>query len=119
MIRNIFSQTHTSINFREIMDNQRILLVRLSPEYEEASRLIGAVIIGKILLAAFSRADTPEHRRAQFSLYADEYQRYASSGMKTLISEARKFRIATTLSHQTLSQLDEANRTAAAVAGNL
>jgi hypothetical protein len=38
---------------------------------------------------------------------------------KTLISEARKFRIATTLSHQILAQLDEANKAAAIAAGNL
>jgi Helicase HerA, central domain len=57
MIRNIFSQSETTIDFRNIMDTSKILLVSLSPQYEEASRLIGAVIIGKILLAAFSRSD--------------------------------------------------------------
>jgi hypothetical protein len=119
MIRNIFGQSRTSLDFRHIMDTGKILLVKLSPEYEEASHLIGAVIIGKILLAAFSRADTPEHARRHFSLYCDEFQRYASSDMATLIAEARKMKILTHLAHQTLSQLDEANRTAAAAAGNL
>jgi hypothetical protein len=118
MIRNIFAQSKTSLNFREIMDS-KILLVRLSPQYEEASRLIGAVIIGKILLAAFSRIDTPEENRRQFNLYCDEFQRFATSDFAILISEARKFRIATTLSHQTLAQLDEANKAAAIAAGNL
>jgi hypothetical protein len=101
------------------MDTSKILLVSLSPQYEEASRLIGAVIIGKLLMAAFSRIDTPEEKRRQFNLYCDEYQRFATSDFATLISESRKFRIATTLSHQTLSQLDEANRTAAAAAANM
>ena len=119
MIRNIFAQSKTTIDFRNIMDSSKILLVSLSPQYEEASRLIGAVILGKILLAAFSRADIPEDNRRQFNLYCDEFQRFATSDFATLISEARKFRIATTLSHQTLAQLDEANRAAAAAAGNL
>ncbi len=119
MIRNIFAQEKTTIDFRTIMDSGKILLIKLSPQFEEASRLIGAVMIGKLLLAAFSRADTPEHKRKQFSLYCDEFQRFATSDFATLISEARKFRIATTLSHQTLSQLDAANRTAALAAGNL
>jgi hypothetical protein len=119
MIRNIFAQSETTIDFRNIMDTSKILLVSLSPQYEEASRLIGAVIIGKILLAAFSRTDTPEENRRQFNLYVDEFQRVATSDFATLISEARKFRIATTLSHQTLAQLDEANKAAALAAGNL
>src|ERR687896_535767 len=119
MIRNIFAQSKTTIDFRNIMDSSKILLVSLSPQYEEASRLIGAVIIGKILLAAFSRADIPEENRRPFNLYCDEFQRFATSDFATLISEARKFRIATTLSHQALAQVDESNRTAAAAAGNL
>jgi hypothetical protein len=119
MIRNIFAQSKTTLDFRNIMDTSKILLVSLSPQYEEASRLIGAVIIGKILLAAFSRTDTPEENRTQFNLYVDEFQRFSTSDFATLISEARKFRIATTLSHQTLAQLDEANKAAAIAAGNL
>jgi hypothetical protein len=81
--------------------------------------IIGAVIIGKILLAAFSRSEIPEHARRHFSLYLDEFQNWATSDMATLISEARKFSVSTTLAHQALSQLPEANRTAAATAGNL
>jgi hypothetical protein len=119
MIRNIFAQSKTTIDFRNIMDSSKILLVSLSPQYEEASRLIGAVILGKILLAAFSRADIPEDNRRQFNLYCDEFQRFATSDFATLISEARKFRIATTLSHQALAQVDEANKAAAIAAGNL
>jgi hypothetical protein len=71
MIQHILSQTKTTINFRHIMDNSKILLIKLSPQFEEASRLIGAVIIGEILMTAFSRADTPENKRKQFNLYCD------------------------------------------------
>jgi hypothetical protein len=119
MIRNIFGQSKTTLDFRHIMDTGKILLVKLSPEYEEASKLVAATVINKILLAAFSRSAVPEHKRRHFSLYCDEFQIYASSDMATLIAEARKFKIQTTLAHQTLSQLDQANRTAAAAAGNL
>lgn len=119
MIRNIVSQSKTTVEFRTIMDSGKILLVKLSPQFEEASMLIGAMIIGKLLMAAFSRTDTAEEKRRQFNLYCDEFQRFATSDFATLISEARKFKIATTLSHQTLGQLDEANKAAALAAGNL
>jgi hypothetical protein len=119
MITHILSQSKTTINFRYIMDNSKILLIKLSPQFEEASRLIGAVIIGKILMTAFSRADTPEDKRVQFNLYCDEFHRFASSDFATLISESRKFKISTILSHQVLSQLPEATRASALGAGNL
>lgn len=119
MIANIVSQERTTIDFRQIMDEGKILLVHLSPQLEEMSRLLGAIMIGKLLMAAFSRTEIPEARRRQFNLYCDEFQRFATADFATLITEARKFKIATTLSHQTLAQLDEANRTAAAGAANM
>jgi hypothetical protein len=119
MIANIVSQSKTTIDFRRIMDEGKILLVNLSPQLEKMSRLILAILIGKLLMAAFARTDTPEDNRRQFNLYWDEVQRFATSDFATLISEARKFRIAATLSHQTLAQLDEANKAAAIASGNV
>jgi hypothetical protein len=114
MVRNIVSQSRTTIDFHAIMDTGKILLVKLSPQFKEASMLIGAIIIGKLLMAAYSREDTPEEKRRQFNLYCDEYQRFATSDFANLIQEAgRKFRVPVTLSHQTLSQLDETNKAAA------
>jgi hypothetical protein len=119
MIQHILAQSRTTINFRYIMDKSKILLIKLSPQFEEASRLIGAVIIGKLLMTAFSRSDTPENDRRQFNLYCDEFHRFASSDFATLISEARKFRISTILSHQTLAQITEAVRANVLAAGSL
>jgi hypothetical protein len=70
-------------------------------------------------MAAFSRIDTDEDNRRQFNLYCDEYQRFATSDFRSFIDEARKFKVAITLSHQSLSQLEEENRTPAGAAANL
>ena len=79
------------------MDNSKILLIKLSPQFEEASRLIGAVIIGTLLMTAFSRADTPEDKRIRFNLYLDEFLIPKQRSLPPFISEARKFNIATCL----------------------
>ena len=42
LIARIVSQSASTIDFRRIMDEGKILLVNLSPQLEEASRLIGA-----------------------------------------------------------------------------
>jgi type IV secretory pathway TraG/TraD family ATPase VirD4 len=119
LIRNIVGQSKTTLDFRRMIDEGTILLVSLSPQYEEASRLLGSVLIGRILMAAFSLADTPEEKRRPFLLYCDEYQRFATADFATLLAEARKFRIITVLSNQTLEQLDDANRAAALQTGSL
>jgi hypothetical protein len=119
LIARIVSQSVSTINFRQIMDEGKILLVNLSPQLEEASRLIGAVLIGRLLMAAFSRADTPERERRPFLLFCDEYQRFATADFATLLSEARKFKLSTNLFNQTLEQLDDLNRATALQAGTL
>ena len=119
MIRNIVGQARSSLDFRRIIEEGKILLVLVSPQFEEASRLLGSVMIGKLLMSAFSRSGTPEEELRPFSLYVDEFQRFASEDLSVFLAEARKFRFATTIANQTLEQLDEANRAAALQSGNL
>jgi hypothetical protein len=115
-IGHILSQERSTVDFRRIMDEGKVLLVLLSPQLAEMSRLVGTIAIAGILGAAFSRADTPEEQRRQFSLYIDEFQNFMTDDTAVLIHEARKWRLSPIgLSHQALGQLSAANR--AAVAG--
>jgi hypothetical protein len=101
------------------MDEGRILLVHLSPQLEEPSRLIGAAILGRLLLAAFSRADIPPEKRRPFMIYADEYQRFSTNDFAVFLAEARKSGICSTIANQTLEQLSDLNRATALQAGSL
>ena len=78
MIRNIVGQPHSSFNFREIMDNQKILLVNLAKGKvgEMNAKLLGLILVSKLQMAALSRADTPESERKDFYLYVDEFQNF-------------------------------------------
>ena len=68
MMRPIIAQQKSAINFRECMDKNKILLVNLSKGKigEINARLLGMVIVGKILMAALSRVDMPEDRAEGF-----------------------------------------------------
>ena len=68
-------------------------------------------------LAAMSRADIPEAERREFFLYVDEFQNFATESFATILSEARKYRVALTLANQYLGQMEEATR-AGLVQGN-
>ena len=71
------------------MDTGKILLIKLSPQFEEASALVGSVVIAQLLLTAFSRADVPVEDRRPFHLYCDEFQRFATSDFATMINESK------------------------------
>src|SRR4030042_4514512 len=71
LIRNIIGQVRSSIDMREVMDKERILILNLSKGRigEDNSRLLGALFITKIYLAAMSRVNIPAKEKRDFFLY--------------------------------------------------
>jgi hypothetical protein len=108
-MRVIIGQTKSSFNFRETMDKGKILLVNLSKGKlgELNANLLGMIIVGKITLAAFGRADMDENKRCDFNLYIDEFQNFTTDSISTILSEARKYRLSLIVAHQFIAQLPE------------
>ncbi len=120
ILRAIVGQPHSTLKLREILDERKILIVNLSKGRmgEDASSLLGSLLVTGLQLAAMSRADRPEaDRGSPFFLVVDEFQNLATSAFATILSEARKYRLGLTLSHQFLEQVDEP--TLAAIFGNV
>lgn len=109
MMRPIIAQQKSTLNFRDIMDNKKIILVNLSKGKigEINARLLGMVIVGKILMAALSRVDVPEDQREDFYLYMDEFQNVTTNSISQILSEARKYRLCLNIAHQFIAQLKE------------
>lgn len=107
MMRNIIGQPKSAFSVRDIMDNQKILLVNLSKGKtgEVNSDLLGLIIVSKIQMAAMARADMPEAQRKDFYLYIDEFQNYTTDSIATILSEARKYKLGLTVAHQYIAQL--------------
>ena len=112
-MRPIISQQKSSLNFREAMDNKKIILVKLSKGKigDKNAYLLGMIIIGKILMAALSRGDIAEEKRSDFYLYVDEFQNFLTESMQIILSEARKYRLCLTIVHQYIGQLINNNDT--------
>ena len=119
MMRPIIAQQKSTLNFREIMDSGKILLVKLSKGKigEINAHLLGMVIVGKILMNALARGDTPEDQRRDFYLYLDEFQNVTTNSISQILSEARKYRLCLTIAHQFIGQLKE--EISKAVFGNI
>ena len=119
LIRNIVGQKKSTIDIRSIMDNKKILIVNLSKGRigEDSSRLLGALLVTKLQLAAMSRVDISENERNDFALYIDEFQNFSTDSFANILSEARKYRLSLILAHQYIGQMEDKVREA--VFGNV
>lgn len=119
IMRPVVAQQQSSFNFREIMDNKKILLVNLSKGRlgEINANLIGLVLVGKILMSALSRVDSLGKNLPPFYLYIDEFQNVTTDSISQILSEARKYGLGLHIAHQFVAQLDESIKNA--VFGNV
>lgn len=106
-IRNIIGQPKSAFNVREIMDNQKILLVNLSKGKigDVNAQLLGLIFVNKINMAAMGRQDIPKADRKDFYMYVDEFQNFATDTFASILSEARKYRLSLIMAHQYIAQL--------------
>ena len=113
IVRNIVGQPKSTIDLREVMDNNKILIMDLSKGKvgEDNSALLGAMLVTKLQLAAMSRTDIPEAERKDFYLYVDEFQNFATESFATILSEARKYRLNLIVGHQYIAQLEQEKST--------
>ena len=118
-MRPIVGQQNSSFNFRNIIDSKKILLVNLSKGRlgERNANLLGLILVGKLFMAALSRADNPRADFPPFYLYIDEFQNITTDSIPGILSEARKYKLSMTMAHQFLAQVDEKVRDA--VFGNV
>lgn len=119
LINNIIGQKKSAFNIREVMDNNKILLVNLSKGKlgEAAAKLLGMVFVMKFQAAAMSRADIPEDERKDFCLFVDEFQNFATDSFESILSEARKYRLNLILANQFITQLKDSIK--GAIFGNV
>jgi len=109
LVRPIVNQKKTTLDFRKIMDEGKILVVNLSKGVlgNINSYLMGMLVVAKLTMAAFSRQDIAEEERRDFYLYIDEFQNVTTDTINTIFSEARKYRLNLFVGHQYLAQLKE------------
>jgi len=109
MVRNIIGQSHSGFNFREVMDQKKILLVNLAKGLvgEINANLLGMIIVSKLQMTALERAALPEEERHDFFLYIDEFQNFITESIATILSEARKYRLELIIAHQYMKQLED------------
>ena len=115
VIRNIIGQPRSSINFRDVLELRKLLLINLAKGRigESNAAMLGVFFSTKIYLTALERADMTREQLGHappMNFIIDEFQSFASDTFSNILSEARKYKLNLVLAHQHLSQMEESIR---------
>lgn len=106
MLYRILVAPPVDLRFREVMDQGKILIVDISKGRlgQESAILLGSLIVSRIALAGFSRADS--YVRRPFFVYLDEFHNFTTLMLADMMAELRKYGVGLILAHQYMHQLE-------------
>ena len=107
MLKNIFASSENKLDLRKIMDEQKILLVKL-PKWqlqEDIMGFLGAMFVTKLFQTAMGRQSLGKNERKPFFLYVDEFQNFTTDTFSEILSEARKYWLSLIVAHQFIKQI--------------
>lgn len=110
----MFAQSTNKLDLFEALQQGSIILISTAKDLlkSEGSALFGRFFIAMIAQVALERSTLPAHRRTPTFVYIDEAQEYFDDSIETILTQARKYKVALTLGHQTLDQLTPRLRSA-------
>src|SRR5438067_5182176 len=87
-LRLILGQVAPRLDLKFTMDNRRILIANLAKGAigEQASNLLGSLLVSHLQLIAMERGGLPLHRRVPFFVHVDEFQTFSSDAFASLLS---------------------------------
>lgn len=113
-LRNMLGKQISGFRMSQVMDEQKILIANLSKGQigEDASTIIGSILVTSIQLSALYRTKQEMNKRIPFYLYVDEAHSFLSLSFADILAESRKYGLSLFLAHQYIEQLQEEVRTA-------
>ena len=105
ILRLIVGQYTNTIDFGEVLQDRKILLVNLAKQNtisEDNQHLLGTLLVNELITAAFARR---AGERTPFYLFLDEFQHFVTKDMCEILDGGRKFGLHLILAHQHLNQL--------------
>ena len=107
----MFSYPHSKLRLSKEMNAGKVILINTSKDLlkQNGTEIFGRFFVALITQAALERASIPKSERLPTYVYIDEANDYFQGGdqnLPVILEQARKYRIAMTLAHQYLDQLD-------------
>ncbi len=112
VVRQALCNPRVPINFREIMDTGKVIVVNLGKGRlgADTANVVGGLIVSAIAHAAYGREDEPEAARKPFFLYVDEFHSFTTSAFADMLSELRKYGLGLVATTQYGARLSETIR---------
>jgi hypothetical protein len=109
VIRNSVGQPRTAIDFKNILDQQKIIIVSLPQGQLSINKasLLGALLLSNLHLTALGRTN-----RRPFHIYIDECHHFGTVTLTEMLSGIRKFGVSLVLGHQYIDQVGNDFRSA-------
>lgn len=107
-IRHMVGQRENRLDFAQIMDTGKILLLRLPQGLigPENAFLLGSLFMAKLQQTAMGRQKISASQRRPFFIYIDEAQAFLTPSMREILTGTRKYGLGLALAHHELRQLD-------------
>lgn len=109
VLEKTLGQPENALDFRKIMDAGQAVIINLGNIGDALTqRLVGALLMIQIELAAKSRTNLPPNQRVPFTLLVDEWPAFAAQQdtISHILSQCRKFGLRMYLAAQSLAQVD-------------
>lgn len=112
-LKYIIGQSGNVFDFRSIMDQGKIVFVKLGKGRlgAGAADILCAAFVARLQSAAFARANIEHAHRRPFFVYIDEFQNLVSPAFADMLAEIRKYKVGLTLVHQFTDQLVQKSAT--------
>lgn len=105
IMQSIFGKTTNSLNFRKVIEEGRVLILKLSGIGEYNAAFIGAFVIWELWQAALLRGKSASVR--PFHIIADEFENYMTLVFPQIQKQGRGFKLDAVIAHQERSGLSE------------
>ena len=96
------------LNFRQLIEQNKIILISLAIDEErvpeQERNLVGALLMSRLQLSGMKER---AQRRDPFFIYVDEVQKFVTTSLSDMFSEARKFGLSLVTANQFLGQLTD------------
>ncbi|MCU1648849.1 MAG: hypothetical protein JWN03_9124, partial [Nocardia sp.] len=111
LLRHSLGHRKNTLNFREILDRGKSVIINLAFPYPDARRLFGCLLTVGMESAALARANTDTaFRGPTHHLILDEFSQFTAQSEQALtrmLSETRKYGLFCVMAHQNWSLADE------------
>lgn len=109
LIRQLISHRESTVDFREVIDEDKIVIVRTAIDNNSIKRMVTLGIMRSLWSAVQNRAYETDGKPDPYFVYCDEFDDIASEQLDipSMLARARSMRLSVTLACQHPSQLSE------------